>query len=171
MCAHVMNTHVRGKKFSDEANSQAQSGSSTGNKLTKTTTLRERLSLFNTRTEDLIPQSIIRKYIAYARQYVQPRLSIAAAVVLQDFYLELRKKNNIFGNIPVYNRQLEALIRLTEARAKLELRVEATEADAMEIVEILKYTLADVPRNAGGSRNSSDNGKLTGNKVNFDFYN
>ena len=40
-------------------------------------------------------------------------------------------------------RQLESLIRLTEARAKLELREEATEADATDIVEIMQQSICD----------------------------
>lgn len=61
-----------------------------------------------------IPQSILRTYISYARQYVKPKLTIEAAAVLQEYYLELRSKIKQFGNIPIFNRQLEALIRLTE---------------------------------------------------------
>ncbi len=35
------------------------------------------------------------------------------------------------------------MIRLTEARAKLELREEATEADARDIVEIMQQSICD----------------------------
>ena len=34
-------------------------------------------------TLDPVPPSLLRKYVAYARKYVQPRLSQAAARVLQ----------------------------------------------------------------------------------------
>jgi DNA helicase MCM8 len=40
-------------------------------------------------------------------------------------------------------RQLESLIRLTEARAKMELREEATEQDARDIVEIMQQSICD----------------------------
>jgi DNA helicase MCM8 len=40
---------------------------------------------------DLIPSSLIRKYIAYSRKYCQPRLSPEAAGVLKSFYLTLRR--------------------------------------------------------------------------------
>ena len=39
---------------------------------------------------------------------------------------------------PITMRQLESLIRLTEARAKLELREEATEGDALDVVNIMR---------------------------------
>lgn len=63
---------------------------------------------------DIIPQPILRMYISYARQYVKPKLSAKAAAVLQSYYLESRSKNKLFDNMPIFNRQLEAMIRLTE---------------------------------------------------------
>ena len=39
---------------------------------------------------------------------------------------------------PITTRQLESLIRLTEARARLELREEATKEDAEDVVEIVR---------------------------------
>jgi len=63
---------------------------------------------------NIIPQPILRSYISYAREYVKPKLSVEAAAVLQNYYLELRAKNKQLGSIPIFNRQLEAMIRLTE---------------------------------------------------------
>lgn len=40
---------------------------------------------------------------------------------------------------PITTRQLESLIRLTESRARLELREVATKEDAEEVIEIMKY--------------------------------
>ncbi|PIO38358.1 hypothetical protein AB205_0067240, partial [Aquarana catesbeiana] len=88
---------------------------------------------------DPIPHQLLRKYIGYARQYVHPKLSPDAAHVLQDFYLELRKQNQGIDSTPITTRQLESLIRLTEARARLELREEAIKEDAEDVVEIMKY--------------------------------
>lgn len=62
----------------------------------------------------IIPYPILRTYISYAREYVKPKLSVEAAAVLQNYYLELRSKNKQFDSIPIFNRQLEAMIRLTE---------------------------------------------------------
>lgn len=64
---------------------------------------------------DIIPHPLLRKYIAYARKYVKPKLSPEAADVLQNFYLELRKHHKDNDCTPVTTRQLESLIRLTEA--------------------------------------------------------
>ncbi|XP_004634339.1 DNA helicase MCM8 isoform X2 [Octodon degus] len=103
--------------------------------------LSERLKVVPGETIDPIPHQLLRKYIGYARQYVHPRLSPEAAQVLQDFYLELRKQSQRSNSSPITTRQLESLIRLTEARARLELREKATKEDAEDIVEIMKYSM------------------------------
>nr|XP_012310837.1 DNA helicase MCM8 isoform X1 [Aotus nancymaae]XP_012310838.1 DNA helicase MCM8 isoform X1 [Aotus nancymaae] len=103
--------------------------------------LSERLKVVPGEIIDPIPHQLLRKYIGYARQYVSPRLSTEAAQVLQDFYLELRKQSQRLNSPPITTRQLESLIRLTEARARLELREEATKEDAEDIVEIMKYSM------------------------------
>lgn len=103
--------------------------------------LSERLKLVPGESIDPIPHQLLRKYIGYARQYVYPRLSAEAARVLQDFYLELRKQSQRLSSSPITTRQLESLIRLTEARARLELREEATKEDAEDIVEIMKHSM------------------------------
>uniref|UniRef100_A0A673G8W6 DNA helicase MCM8 n=1 Tax=Sinocyclocheilus rhinocerous TaxID=307959 RepID=A0A673G8W6_9TELE len=92
---------------------------------------------------DPIPHQLLRKYVGYARHYVHPTLSAEAAQVLQDFYLELRKQNQTADSTPITTRQLESLIRLTEARARVDLREKATQSDAEDVVEIMKHSLAD----------------------------
>ncbi|XP_054429998.1 DNA helicase MCM8 isoform X3 [Pteronotus mesoamericanus] len=103
--------------------------------------LSERLKVVPGETIDPIPHQLLRKYIGYARQYVYPRLSVEAAQILQDFYLVLRKQSQRLNSSPITTRQLESLIRLTEARARLELREQATKEDAEDIVEIMKYSM------------------------------
>ena len=90
---------------------------------------------------DPLPPHCLMKYIAYARRYVHPSLGEEAKQVLQDFYLQLRAKPQAEGT-PITTRQLESLIRLTEARARLELREEATEQDALQVVEIMRSSMA-----------------------------
>ncbi|XP_036143630.1 DNA helicase MCM8 isoform X2 [Monomorium pharaonis] len=114
---------------------------------------------------EIIPQNILRTYISYAREYVKPKLSTEAATVLQNYYLELRSKNEQFGNIPIFNRQLEAMIRLTEARAKLELRMEATESDALDVTNILRYAMIDTIEDSNLTPKLCSDGKLTNRKI------
>ncbi|XP_029962352.1 LOW QUALITY PROTEIN: DNA helicase MCM8 [Salarias fasciatus] len=105
--------------------------------------LSERLQVPAGETLDAIPACLLRKYVSYARQYVRPSLSPEAAQTLQDFYLSLRAQAHSADATPITTRQLESLIRLTEARAKLELRETATKSDADDVVEIMKHSLAD----------------------------
>ncbi|KAF1507483.1 DNA helicase MCM8, partial [Megadyptes antipodes antipodes] len=103
--------------------------------------LLERLKILPGENFDAIPHQLLRKYIGYARQYVHPNLSPEAAQVLQEFYLELRKQNQGIDSTPITTRQLESLIRLTEARSRLELREKSTKEDAEDVIEIMKYSM------------------------------
>ncbi|XP_072490514.1 DNA helicase MCM8 [Notamacropus eugenii] len=103
--------------------------------------LSERLKVSPGENLDPIPHHLLRKYVGYSRQYVHPKLSPEAAQILQDFYLELRKQTQRLNGTPITTRQLESLIRLTEARTRLELREKATKEDAEDIVEIMKYSM------------------------------
>ncbi|XP_062427433.1 DNA helicase MCM8 isoform X3 [Rhea pennata] len=103
--------------------------------------LLERLKIPPGESFDAIPHQLLRKYVGYARQYVHPTLSPEAAEVLQGFYLELRKQKQGADSTPITTRQLESLIRLTEARARLELREKSTKEDAEDVVEIMKYSM------------------------------
>lgn len=70
---------------------------------------------------DTLPLVLLRKYIAYARRYVHPKLSVEAANILQNFYLELRQNHQGISSdgTPITTRQLEACIRLTQVSLKL----------------------------------------------------
>ncbi|NXV15198.1 MCM8 helicase, partial [Cepphus grylle] len=103
--------------------------------------LLERLKILPGENFDAIPHQLLRKYVGYARQYVHPNLSPEAAQVLQEFYLELRKQNQGVDSTPITTRQLESLIRLTEARSRLELREKSTKEDAEDVIEIMKYSM------------------------------
>lgn len=52
--------------------------------------------------------------------------------LMQDFYLSLRSSSigGISGSLPITARQLESLVRLAEARARVELREVVTADDA-----------------------------------------
>lgn len=130
--------------------------------------LKEALVDFIKNNSNLIPQGILRKYIAYARQYVRPRLSIEAENVLEEFYLSMRERQGKIGNIPIFFRTLEGLIRLTLARAKVDLREIASEDDALEVVQIMKETINNIPEDVSPffkGNLSTAGGKPTKNKI------
>ncbi|KAA0044035.1 putative DNA helicase MCM8 isoform X1 [Cucumis melo var. makuwa] len=111
----------------------------------KRESLVSRLRLDKAKDGDFVPLpgQLLRKYIAYARTFVFPRMSKPAADILQRFYLQLRDQNTSADGTPITARQLESLVRLAEARARVDLREEITVEDAMDVVEIMKDSLYD----------------------------
>nr|MBI4156948.1 minichromosome maintenance protein MCM [Candidatus Woesearchaeota archaeon] len=102
--------------------------------------------------EDLkseIPIDILRKYIAYVRQNIHPKLTNEAINEIKRFYVELRNKPSS-GNeedikpIPISARQLEALVRLSEASAKVRLSEKVTKEDSKRAIELMKHCLMQV---------------------------
>ncbi|XP_046737252.1 DNA helicase MCM8-like [Diprion similis] len=141
---HVMAVHVGISNQIGDMRSNSTNSLSTRQSSVTANNLRQKLSLRPTDTIDPIPHRILRNYIIYARQYVKPKITPAAVEVLKDFYLKCRARSDREKITPMTPRQLEALIRLTEARAKLELREEATHNDALEVIEIIQFSMAEV---------------------------
>ncbi|MCY0860263.1 MAG: minichromosome maintenance protein MCM [Sulfolobaceae archaeon] len=95
---------------------------------------------------DVIPIDLLKKYIAYARKYIQPKLTDEAKKLLQDFFVEMRKKSTESPDSPILitPRQLEALIRISEAYAKMALKPEVTREDAERAINIMRIFLENV---------------------------
>lgn len=97
-----------------------------------------------------IEPELLRKYIAYARKHVRPRLTPQAKKLLKEFYVEMRssalqqQSQEGAKPIPITTRQLEALIRLTEAHARMSLKPEATEEDAIAAIRIMTSVLEGI---------------------------
>ena len=85
---------------------------------------------------------MLRDYIDYAHQNIHPEISQEAADQLMSSYLELGNPGNSAGGgnrtISATPRQLESLIRLSEALAKMHYRTVVTCADAQEAVRLSK---------------------------------
>ena len=89
-------------------------------------------------------EEFLKKFIAYARRNIHPKISKDALILLRDYYVKLRsraKREGGFFKIPITARQLEALIRLTAAHARLHLREVATVEDAKAAIDLLEYSL------------------------------
>ncbi|MBN2567164.1 minichromosome maintenance protein MCM [Candidatus Woesearchaeota archaeon] len=88
----------------------------------------------------------LRKYLAYARQ-LKPRLSDIALGELKDYYVKMRGSGSTEGDIkaiPISARQLEALVRLAEASAKIRLSGTVSREDAKRAIDLLQTCLAAV---------------------------
>ncbi|CAM9682553.1 unnamed protein product, partial [Choristocarpus tenellus] len=90
-----------------------------------------------------VQQQLLKKYIAYARAYCHPRLTASAAKVLQNLYLAMRSEARDGRSMPITTRQLESLVRLSQARAKVDLREEVTARDAKDVVDMMTESLLE----------------------------
>jgi replicative DNA helicase Mcm len=89
-----------------------------------------------------IDRDLIRKYVAYAKSRVFPRMSEEAMNYIREFYVDARNRHN--DTMKITARQLESLIRLSEASARTRLSTVVTENDAILATGILDYYLRDV---------------------------
>ena len=98
--------------------------------------------------EMIIDKNLFRKYIAYARQRIKPKLTDEAVNKMKEFYVGLRNRPMIEGqemkSIPISARQLNSLIRMAEATAKLRMSEKVEEEDAKIAIDLLKYYLMQV---------------------------
>ncbi|KAG8198821.1 hypothetical protein JTE90_007124 [Oedothorax gibbosus] len=69
--------------------------------------------------EEVLDLGLLKDYIAYARTNINPKLTEEASQALIQAYVEMRKVGCGRGQVSAYPRQLEALIRLSEAHAKV----------------------------------------------------
>ncbi|MEM3181345.1 MAG: minichromosome maintenance protein MCM [Candidatus Micrarchaeaceae archaeon] len=92
-----------------------------------------------------IDADLLRKYVAYARKNVMPRLTKEASDRIAEYYTDLRKLGMKQGATPITPRQIEGLVRLAEASAKSKLSnaVELKDAEiAISLVDYMLNTLA-----------------------------
>ena len=92
-----------------------------------------------------IEPELLRKYIAYARKNVHPQLTDEANEILREFYVNTRNSNpEEQGAVPITARQLEAIIRLSEASAKIKLKEFVEKEDAEKAVRLQMACLKEV---------------------------
>ncbi len=94
-----------------------------------------------------IETRLLRKFLSYARRNPEPKLTDSAIEELKAYYLKMRTSGAAEGGIktiPISARQLEGLIRLTEASAKLRLSNRATKRDSRRAIDLLDYCLKQV---------------------------
>ena len=112
VATHILNTHLRGNVSETVSNAEVS-------------------------MEDF------RKYLMFARSRCSPRLTEESAITLQNEYVDQRAKSstanvNRHGHIPITVRQLEAIIRLSEAIAKSRLAADVSKQDAQKAREIFE---------------------------------
>lgn len=92
-----------------------------------------------------IDPELLRKYIAYARKQIQPQITREAIEILQEFYVGMRgSAEDDDSPVPITARQLEALVRLSEANCKIRLGKEVTADDAKRAIKLQQDCLKQV---------------------------
>jgi len=91
-----------------------------------------------------IPKELLKKYIKHAKRTCHPILSEEAKERIKEFYLKLRDQyDSEDAIISILARNLDALVRLSEAYAKMALRDVVTKEDVEDIIKLFKRFLKD----------------------------
>jgi DNA replication licensing factor MCM4 len=102
--------------------------------------------------QEILPIEFLTSYISYARSKIQPRISPEAHRQLVDSYIEMRKLGEDVRaserRITATTRQLESMIRLSEAHAKMRLSETVTREDVQEAVRLIKSALKQAATDA-----------------------
>ena len=96
--------------------------------------------------EEVMKPELLRKYIFMSKQY-NPKMSDEAAKIISEFYVELRKQTKEADDgsliIPITARQLESIVRFSEAHARLKLRKVVGVSDAKVAIQMIKDYLRE----------------------------
>ncbi|UCH56698.1 MAG: minichromosome maintenance protein MCM [Candidatus Bathyarchaeota archaeon] len=89
---------------------------------------------------------MLRKYISYSRR-IEPVMTEEVVQSFRDFYVKMRTASLEGGEasaISITARQLESLVRLAEARARVHLREEVAVEDAEAVIALMQRSLEQV---------------------------
>lgn len=93
-----------------------------------------------------IEKDLFKKYIAYAKQKCEPKLTTEAVDEIKNFYVKMRKAS-LDGDgksVSISARQLQGLVRLAEAHAKSRLSPNVEVIDSQVAIRLTNYYLMQV---------------------------
>ncbi|KAK0262241.1 MCM DNA helicase complex subunit [Friedmanniomyces endolithicus] len=106
----------------------------------------------NASKDEILPVEFLTSYISYARANIHPAITQPAADALVRSYVAMRKLGEDIRaaerRITATTRQLESMIRLAEAHAKMRLSPVVTEADVDEAVRLIQSALKQAATDA-----------------------
>jgi len=95
--------------------------------------------------EPEIKPELLKKYITYSKRNVFPVITKEVETALKDYYLNLRRQGEEEDSpVPVTPRQLESLIKLSEASARIRLSSRVSKEDADRAIRIMDYCMRRV---------------------------
>jgi DNA replication licensing factor MCM5 len=121
-------------------------------------------SAHNADSDAPIPVAELRKYVHFCKTRCDPRLSEGASSFLQNHYIKIRndmreeRESGKKSVVPITVRQLEALARISESLARMELSNEVTEAHAEEAIRLFTLSTMDAANKqvSGATLNEED---------------
>ncbi len=99
-------------------------------------------SLQGADTANLVDADLLTKYLAYAKRFT-PKMTKEAEQLIVDYYIKMRKMAQSEDMTPVTARQLEGLIRISTARARLLMKDMIEKEDAERAIYLLEQMLQD----------------------------
>ena len=93
-----------------------------------------------------LDNDLMKKYISYAKS-IDPTMSVDVLERFRDYYVQMRAASIEGGEasaISITARQLESLVRLAEARARVHLREDVTIEDAEAVIALTQRSLEQV---------------------------
>ncbi|KAJ2575513.1 MCM DNA helicase complex subunit, partial [Coemansia sp. RSA 1836] len=108
----------------------------------------------------IVPAEKLTRYIAYARRYIRPTITDDAATALVQAYVDLRRMgrdtaaanttsaaihagSSANGRVTATARQLESMIRMAEAHAKMRLSESVDASDVHEASKLMREALRE----------------------------
>ncbi|XP_062191035.1 DNA replication licensing factor MCM3-like [Phragmites australis] len=95
--------------------------------------------------QDRLTIKFLKKYIHYAKNLIQPKLTDEASDHIATSYAELRdggaNAKSGGGTLPITARTLETIIRLSTAHAKMKLRHEVHQTDVEAALQVLNFAI------------------------------
>jgi len=101
-----------------------------------------------------IDSEMLRKLVIYGRKYIHPRLKEEKVIKkMEEFYVKNRSvAERGEAPVPITPRQLESMIRLAKASARMHFREEVTEEDVTRAIELISKYLHEAGFDASTGR-------------------
>eukprot|EP00002_Diphylleia_rotans_P018917 TRINITY_DN3657_c0_g2_i2.p1 TRINITY_DN3657_c0_g2~~TRINITY_DN3657_c0_g2_i2.p1 ORF type:complete len:875 (-),score=175.55 TRINITY_DN3657_c0_g2_i2:279-2903(-) len=103
------------------------------------------VSLYFKEHQPLVDEEIdtdtLASYVSYARKKIQPEISDESVQMLIDGYLDMRRMGGNKKTITATPRQLESLIRIAEAHARIRLSRTVDPVDVTEAIRLVRVAL------------------------------
>ncbi len=128
---HILQTHRVGEIMRQEKHSKVKQKDS------EVEEMKEKIT-------PKIDSEMLKKYVAYARQNIFPAMTKKAIKTISSFYVDLRESGRKEGAYAATHRQLEGLVRLSEASARVRLSNKVEEEDALRAINLFKTSMQEL---------------------------